>query len=113
MSLKFSGTCYLRIEDHEIIEYIDYDIITQENWMEDDVEFDYNIFNQLKSNEKLKLLNDGTYYIYFYGDAEFGENYCYDYACYEAWSEYDLEEVFYQKVDDEYGIKDVDEKTIS
>jgi hypothetical protein len=78
--------------------------------MEEDLDFEYEILPQIKEDEKIKDLENGLYHIYFNGVANFGTDYCYEYACYEGWSEWIADDIFYEKLDELPGIKDIDEK---
>jgi hypothetical protein len=102
MKGKFSGFCYLTIENHEIIdnEQNDYSFIGEFDWFREDIDFEYDILDGIKEDDALENLEDGRYYVYFDGVAEFGSEYCHEYGCYEGYSQFELNYTHYQKLDE-------------
>ncbi len=113
MSLKFSGYCYIKVSNREIVfdpeEECDYDVIYEKPWMKEDFWFESDILDQIKERDNIKDLENGLYYIYFNGLADFGSTYCYDYGCYEGYAEWNIGEVSCEKLDELSGIKDINE----
>lgn len=101
---KFSGFCYITIEDHKIIEnddIYDYNFVGQTNWLNENIDFEYDILDEIKEDDKINNLEDGDYYIYFNGTTEFSSEYNYDCGCYEDDVFTELDEIYYQKLDED------------
>jgi len=99
---KFSGFCYLTIKDHEIEENEndDFDIIGEFENLQDGLDFDYDIIPNITEDDEFEKLEDGNYYVYFTGTAEFGSDYIYEYGCYEGYAEFEFDYIHYQKLED-------------
>jgi hypothetical protein len=103
MKSKFSGFCYLTIKNHEIIdnENNDYSLVGEFDWVNNDIDFDYDILVNIKKDDSFNKLEDGNYYVYFTGDVDFYSTYSYEYACEEYNSDVGLDYIQYQKLEEE------------
>jgi hypothetical protein len=97
---KFSGYCYLTIENHNIIENEEYDILGEEDWISSEIDFEYDILPLIKKNNFFSDLKNGYYHIYFNGSVDFSSDYCPDYGCYESDAEFVLDYVNFQLLDE-------------
>jgi hypothetical protein len=104
MSYKFSGCCSkIEIKNYQVLyDYNDdtiYDcVIGEEKNISDFLNFSEDILPTLENNKSAKHIEDGFYYVYFTGLAEFGSDQDWETGVYEGWVEITLDYVNWEKL---------------